>query len=183
MNTTKPITDSKLISDVLSVYEVGSRNYLLIAYALNTGLRVSDILQSKVRESKEGFWIGREKKTNKEKTLVLPNNLRILIMDYVQSNQLDDKNHLFHKKRDKNQPISRQAVDKIIRNAGNMVGLTLSAHSLRKTFGYMAYTTKQYDLAELQFLFNHSSSKTTLRYIGVTQDSINEKMKKFNIGI
>lgn len=183
MNTTKPITDSNLISEVLSIYEVGSKNHLLIAYALNTGLRVSDILQTKVKESKNGFWIGREKKTNKEKTLVLSNNLRVLIMDYVNANKLNDSDYLFHNQYNKGKPISRQAVDKVIRHAGEMVGLTLSAHSLRKTFGYMAYKTKQYDLAELQFLFNHSSSKITLRYIGVTQESINDKMKNFNIGI
>lgn len=74
MNTTKPITDTQTIIEILSVYEVGSKSHLLIAYALNTGLRVSDILQAKVKESSNGFWIGREKKTNKEKTLVLPNN-------------------------------------------------------------------------------------------------------------
>lgn len=104
-------------------------------------------------------------------------------MDYVTTNKLSESDYLFHNQKNRNKAISRQAVDKVIRNAGDMVGITLSAHSLRKTFGYMAYKTKQYDLAELQFLFNHSSSKTTLRYIGVTQESINDKMKNFNIGI
>lgn len=183
MNITKPITDTKKINEILSIYASGSKNHLIIAYALNTGLRVSDILQTKVRESKSGYWIGREKKTNKEKTLVLPNNLRVLIMDFVANNNLEDDNYLFHNQRDRNKSMSRQAVDKVIRQAGSMIGITLSAHSLRKTFGYMAYKSKQYDLAELQFLFNHSSSKTTLRYIGVTQESINDKMKNFNIGI
>lgn len=183
MNTAEPIINENTLRELVSVYPVGSKNHLLIVYALNTGLRVSDILSAKVGTSKKGYWKGREQKTGKEKVLTLPTNLRVLIMDYAEDNELNDDDYLFHNERDKTKAISRQAVDKIIRHAGDMIGQTVSAHSLRKTFGYMAYKSKQYDIAELQYLFNHSSSKTTLRYIGVTQESINDKMKSFNIGI
>lgn len=183
MNTAEPIRNDKTLNDVLSVYPVGSKNHLLIVYALNTGLRVSDILTATAGDSKRGYWKGREKKTGKEKLLTLPTNLRVMVMDYVEERELKDHDFLFYNERNPLTAISRQAADKVIRNAGDMVGITLSAHSLRKTFGYMAYKSKQYDLAELQYLFNHSSSVTTLRYIGVTQESINTKMKDFKIGI
>lgn len=183
MNTAQPITDERVLKEVLSIYQSGTKNYLLIAYALNTGLRISDILVAKVAESKRGHWKGREQKTGKEKVLDLPSSLRLLILDYIEANQLKDTDYLFHNDRDKSKPISRQAADKVIRHAGDMIGITLSAHSLRKTFGYMAYKSKQYDLAELQYIFNHSSSKVTLRYIGVTQESINTKMRSFSLGI
>lgn len=183
MNTAQPITDERILKDIMSVYEEGTKNHLILAYALNSGLRVSDILRATVGESKQGYWIKREQKTGKEKILKLPTNLRLLIIDFVNANDLEDSNPLFFNDRDKTQTISRQAVDKVIRHAGEMIGVTLSAHSLRKTFGYMAYSKKLYDLSELQELFNHSSSKTTLRYIGVTQESINRKMESISFGI
>lgn len=183
MNTAQPITDERVLEEVMDVYERGTKNHLILAYALNSGLRVSDMLRATVGESKQGYWIKREKKTGKEKVLQLPTNLRILIIDFVEANELEDENPLFFNDRDKTKPLSRQAVDKVIRHAGDMVGITLSAHSLRKTFGYMAYKSKLYDIAELQELFNHSSSKTTLRYIGVTQETINNKMKGISFGI
>ncbi len=183
MNTAQPITDEKLLGEIMSVYEYGSKNHLLLAYALNTGLRVSDILTATAGDSKRGHWMGREKKTGKEKVLDLPSDLRLLILDYIEANDLSNNDFLFFNDRDRSKAISRQAADKIIRNAGDMVGVTLSAHSLSKTFGYINYKNKNYDLAELQYLFNHSSSRVTLRYIGVTQESINAKMRKTSIGL
>lgn len=183
MKVTKPIVDKSVLEEVMDVYPEGSKNHLMLAYALNTGLRVSDILQATVGESRRGYWIGQEQKTGKSKEIQLPANLRLLVMDYAEREGLDDDAPLFHQERDKTKAISRQAVDKVIRRAGDMVGIRLSAHSLRKTFGYMAYKSKHYDLAELQYIFNHSSSQVTLRYIGVTQENINDKMKSFSIGI
>ncbi|MEC0501124.1 site-specific integrase, partial [Bacillus subtilis] len=37
------------------------------------------------------------------------------------------------------------------------------------------------DAAMLQEIFNHSDQRTTLRYIGINQDAMNNAMKKFKI--
>lgn len=183
MNTAKPITDQDIITDLMEVYDVGSKNHLILAYALNTGLRVSDMLNAKAGQAKRGYWEGTEQKTGKTKHQEFSDSLRLLIIEYVEENDLHDSDYLFYNERDRSKSISRQAVDKVIRHAGDMIGLTLSAHSLRKTFGYMAYKSKQYDIADLQYIFNHSSPKTTLRYIGVTQEAINRKNRGFTIGL
>lgn len=61
------------------------------------------------------------------------------------------------------------------------VGLTeIGTHTLRKTFGYHFY--QQYkDVAVLQQIFNHSSPAVTMRYIGITQDIIDEKVDNFTL--
>lgn len=46
-------------------------------------------------------------------------------------------------------------------------------HTLRKSFGYHAYNNG-YDITLIQKLFNHSSPAVTLRYIGITQDEIQD---------
>lgn len=183
MKTAKPITDRDTILKLMNVYESSSKNHLVLAYALNTGLRVSDMLTAKAGEGKRGFWEGKEQKTGKIKYQEFSDSLRLLIIDYIEVNGLSDNDYLFYNDRDRSKSISRQAVDKVIRHAGDMIGLTLSAHSLRKTFGYMAYKSKQYDITDLQYIFNHSSPKTTLRYIGVTQEAINKKNRNFSIGL
>ena len=63
-----------------------------------------------------------------------------------------------------------------------MIGITLSAHSLRKTFGYISYKNGT-DLSILMWVFNHSSVATTLRYIGITQDEIDNVYTNTRIGI
>lgn len=61
------------------------------------------------------------------------------------------------------------------------VGLDdIGTHTLRKTFGYHFYKQTK-DVAFLQELFNHSDQRTTLRYIGINQDAMNNAMKKFKI--
>ena len=51
-------------------------------------------------------------------------------------------------------------------------------HSLRKTFGYHLYKQTK-DIALLQKVLNHSSQDVTLRYIGVTQEIIDNNLKLF----
>lgn len=175
--TTQPITDKRQVKELLDVYEVGTKNHLIISFLLHTGFRVSDLLQATVGQSRRGYWEHYEQKTDKYKHIALPNQLQIEVQAYVEQEGLEDGAPLFHQDRNKERAISRQAVDKVIRRAGDMIDIRpLSAHSLRKTFGYHMYNGKHFDIAELQRIFNHSSSETTLDYIGVTTESINKKM-------
>lgn len=182
MNTAQPITDMKVVKDVMEVYKKGSKQYLLLAYSLNTGLRISDILRANVKDSLAGIWKDREEKTNKEKLLHLNPKLQLLIRDYVDQHQLHPQGYLFFSNKDRSKPISRVQAHRIVAHAGDMVGITLSCHSLRKTFGYMAYK-QDVDLALLQYIFNHSSQAVTLRYIGITQDEANRVTTGLSIGI
>lgn len=70
---------------------------------------------------------------------------------------------------------------KILMAAAEHVGLDdIGIHTLRKTFGYHFYRQTK-DVAILQEIFNHSDQRTTLRYIGINQDAMNNAMKKFKI--
>ncbi|MBN8234720.1 tyrosine-type recombinase/integrase [Halobacillus kuroshimensis] len=182
MNTAEPIKDLKIVNEVMDVYEKGSKQYLLLAYALNTGLRISDILKANVQDSLKGIWKEREQKTGKEKIIQLNAKLQLLIRDYVEANNLQENDYLFYSNKDRSKPISRVQAHRIVAKAGDMVGVTLSCHSLRKTFGYIAYK-KDVDLSLLQYIFNHSSQSVTLRYIGITQDEANKVTSGLSIGI
>lgn len=183
MNITIPLKDKRLIKDILDVYPYGTKNHLLIAYALYTGLRISDILMANVGDSMAGIWTGKEIKTGKTKVVKLNAKLQGIINYYVASNKLNGTDYLFFSSKDRTKPIGRNRADKIIRYAGDMIGLdTLSAHSLRKTFGYLAYKNGT-DISLLMEIFNHSSQAITLRYIGITQDDINAVYDSIDLGI
>lgn len=166
----------------MEVYKKDSKQYLLLAYSLNSGLRISDILKANVQDSLQGVWKDREQKTGKEKIIELNAKLQLLIRDYVEANSLQGGDYLFYSNKDRSKPISRVQAHRIVAKAGDMVGVTLSCHSLRKTFGYIAYKN-DVDLSLLQYIFNHSSQSVTLRYIGITQDEANKVTSCLSIGI
>lgn len=74
------------------------------------------------------------------------------------------------------QPVCIQWVSERFKLTAAELGFTvnINTHTMRKTFGYHAYE-KGRDIHYLQALFNHSSSRITLRYIGVTKSEV-EKM-------
>lgn len=184
MNTAQPIKDRRLLQELMEVYPYGTKNYTLLAFALNTGLRISDILRANVADSLDGMWVEREQKTGKEKVVKLSPALVKVVSDYVGTEQIEVSNisPLFFSQVDKTRAISRVQAHRIIAKAGDQIGITLSAHSLRKTFGYVNYQGGT-DISMLMKVFNHSSVATTLRYIGITQDEIDNVYSNTRIGI
>jgi integrase len=54
----------------------------------------------------------------------------------------------------------------------------IGCHSLRKTFGYWYYQRTK-DIATLQIIFGHEHPSVTLRYIGITDDMIDDSLREF----
>jgi site-specific recombinase XerD len=125
----------------------------------------------------------REKKTNKKRTIALSKKTCRLIEQYLQRERPGAKAHepLFHSQKG-GKAISRQHAYDILNEAARAVGITerIGTHSLRKTFGYFAYK-QGIDLAMIQKLLNHSSQTETLRYIGITQEQMDEVVLKLDL--
>ena len=182
MNTAHAIKDTNQIKELLDVYPKDSKNRLLIEYALRTGLRISDILSVRVSDVLgRDTYIIKEQKTGKTKELALHDALKLSIFRYVSKHELEADDYLFYSNANKKAPIQRMQAHRIIAKAGDMIGVTISAHSLRKTFGYQAYK-QGIDISLLQSIFQHSSQAVTLRYIDITQENINDVYKKINLG-
>lgn len=180
MNEAQAIKDRKTLNELLDVYEPYSKEQILLEYCLYTGLRISDVLSAKVGESLAGVRRLKEQKTGKSKTIKLNNKLVNSISVYASNNNLSDDDYLFFSSRNRDEHIKRSRASKIIAKAGDMIDITCSAHSLRKTFGYLAYKNGT-SIELLMQIFNHSSQSVTLRYIGITQENINEVYDSINI--
>ena len=185
MQTVQPIKDKAKIEAMKKILRASTlRNELLFVLGINTGLRISDILALKIADvSMVDRLELREKKTNKKRTIALSKKTCRLIEQYLHIERPEAKAHepLFHSQKG-GKAISRQHAYEILNEAARAVGITerIGTRSLRKTFGYFAYK-QGIDLAMIQKLLNHSSQAETLRYIGITQEQMDEVVLKLDL--
>lgn len=159
--------------------ENNQRNYILYVFGIETGLRISDMLPLRKKDVIGSHLNMVEKKTKKQKRIKLSQFLKDELDKYTRNMRNVDFLFPSQKKTDLGKPkaISRIRVDQILKDAAEAIGYyeTISAHSLRKTFGYNFYREFG-DVASLMKIFNHSRETVTLFYIGVGQDDIDEKV-------
>jgi integrase len=181
MNTVQPLRDKEQIEEMkTALLKRGYRDYMLFVIGINTGLRVSDILQLKVADVKnQSHIVLTEKKTGKPKRFMINSRLKDSIDKYIQG--MNPGEYLFKSRRGTNTPISRVQAYRILNSAASEIGLKeVGTHTMRKSFGYWHYNQYK-DVAMLQKLFNHSSPSVTLEYIGINQDMIDLTIEDFSL--
>lgn len=155
----------------------GDRDYILFLLGINTGLRVSDILVLKVKDLKgKKKIVVKEGKTEKPRTIQLT-NIYDELNTYIKT--LEGTEWLFpSRKGDK--PISRIQAYRTLNKAAGMVDIEdgIGTHTMRKTFGYWYYKQTK-DVAKLQLILNHSHPEITLKYIGITEEEIENSLNDF----
>lgn len=182
MEFVEPIRSREKIAEIKNILaKSGTRNLLLFVMGINTGLRISDLITLKVKDVKERTHLEIvEIKTHKKKIFLINPTIGKILFPYIE-NMADDE-FLFQSRKGENTPITRVQAYRIINNATKKAGITdkIGTHTLRKTFGYHHYRDNK-DVALLQKIFNHSSPSITLRYIGISQDEIDESYRNFSL--
>lgn len=202
-NYVHPITDKNKINEMARILRSsknqGERNYVMFIIGINTGLRISDFLDMKVGQFREicekGYIILIPKKTDKRRIdengnivgnykkvkIDVTENVINVINNYIADRE--DREFMFPSRKG-GTPISRQAAWNILDKAAKEAGIkeNIGCHSLRKTFGYWHYQ-QNHDIRILMEIFQHSSEEVTLRYIGVTEETIKNSMQNMNLGI
>lgn len=180
MNFVEPIRDVDVFHNIqATLRKENIRNYILIMTGTYTGLRISDILKLKVQDVYKKKYIDiRETKTKKRNLIEINPELRKAYNEYCVG--MDEEEYLFRKEKI-NKPISRTMAWKIMKDIGDRFGIEhLGTHTLRKTFGFHYYK-KTGDIATLMQMYNHSKESITLKYIGITQDKMNQARRDFRI--
>lgn len=179
----QPIKSKAKISAMKSVLkDKDEKYYVMFMIGINSGLRISDILKLKVKDVKNRDEIElKETKTRKQKRFWIDDPLRKCLNNYIKKNDMKDDDYLIPTKKGVNKPVSSVQAYRVLRKAGESIGLDdIGTHTMRKTFGYWHYR-QFHDLAMLTEIFNHSSQVITKRYIGLTQDEINNSYKEFGL--
>lgn len=171
-----------------------ARIRLMMALGFHTGRRISDILSLTWAELASGIITLKEKKTGKISTIPFSGELKQIIQEtfkvvFPLHTHIEDLNE-----RLKHQPFfvstrgpksGNKAISTISANAAiketflryGIKSANPSSHTLRKTFGRRVYEKqgKTHEaLLLLADIFNHSSTKETRRYIGLTEEMIRD---------
>lgn len=182
MNTVEPIRDIGTVNDIADyLREKSERNYIMFMIGIYSGLRISDILKLRVRDvrNRDRIMI-REKKTGKERRFPVNKALKKDLDKYIE--EMHDYEYLIKSRKDRNKPITRQQAWTILQTAGEKFGVQkIGTHTMRKTFGYHMYQ-QTHDIVAIQKILNHATQEYTLRYIGVTQDTLDTAINNLSFG-
>lgn len=177
MTTVEPIRSLKDLRKIKSILSASPRDLLLFTLGINSGLRISDLLALNVGDVRDKEFIQLiEKKTKKFKKFPINKKLKLMFDSYIVDKSDDEP--LFMSKF--NNRLSRVTAYYVIRQTCEKLNpeVAFGTHTMRKTFGYHHYK-KYRDVAILQKIFNHSSPSTTLRYIGIDEESIYKSYMDF----
>lgn len=194
----EPIRDLKDIDRITDMLksectdERGRQRLAMFIIGIEMGMRIGDMLHLRVGDLRGREWYSYmpektdthiSKKTGEQMPGFKPKEVKIPISSQVRwmvealyRGKPDDA-YIFATDRDaRGRPsvhghISRKTASRDMRYIAKRAGLpyNVGCHTLRKTFGYQYYR-KHKDVAMLQEWFQHSSSATTLIYIGVADD-------------
>ena len=173
----EPIKDIAELEKLINYLKKDIRYYTLFLIGLYSGLRISDICGLNISDVKDKDFIElKEQKTGKYKRFPLNDIVKTALVEYLPIREEtwgigEAEDALFIGK--KHCRLDRAQVYREIVKAAKDIGIkeNIGTHTMRKTFGYHHYRQFK-DIALLQTLFNHSSPEITKRYIGITQEEL-----------
>jgi len=189
MNPVEPIRDLKKVRTIRKLLraEEDPRNYLLFVAGINLALRIGDLLSLRVGDVLNGQGRVREKihlkeqKTGRSATLRINKPMREALRYYFSVHKdrvLDLKGYLFLSRTGRK--LERVRAYQLINEWCRLVGLdedSYGTHTLRKTWGYHA-RKKGTDLSLIQEKLGHKVPNVTRKYLGITQDEVNDIQEK-----
>lgn len=91
--------------------------------------------------------------------------------------------YLFPSSQDTSKHISEKTYYKVMHTMGDLLGMdNLGTHSMRKTGAYRLYEANGHEIAPVMHMLNHSSEQMTLAYLGLDEQTMDEKLNRVNWG-
>ncbi len=149
-----------------------------IILAINTGLRISDILELKHIDLNNEKLIIVEKKTKKRREITINNVLKKSYLKLTQklnerNIRFDDEDYIFISQ--KGSIFQTQSINSELKKVFKSKSLQISSHSLRKSFARRVYTNlneSENALVLISDLFNHSNISISRRYLSIRAETI-----------
>lgn len=165
------------------------RDYTIFVVGINSALRVSDIVKLKwedvfyeIGELKKEIRLI-EKKTSKQKVFPINQSMKKALLEYFEYiDKPSDDEYVFKSRQGGNSPLSVKMAWRIFKDIQDNVKLSthIGTHSMRKTFCFMAWK-QGVPIETLMKILNHGSQSVTKRYIGITQEEINDVYLNINL--
>ena len=179
-----PIRKRKDILLIKKILADHPRNLAIFTLGINTNLRVSDLISltvGQVRHLNAGdHFQTKERKTGKARQITV-NNAVYEVLKCLLANMSNtfDNEPLFQSRKG-GCALTVQTIHALVKNWCESINLkgNYGSHTLRKTFGYMHRTVHGTDIPTLMNMFNHSSQKQTLDYLGIQLEEIKDAYLK-----
>ena len=165
----------KTMSRSTVAFRANPRCAAVLTAEANLGMRLGDILRLKLSDFINDGGRYRlnivEEKTGKKRTFTVPAELYNYFCDYAKKNGIANDELLF--------PICAYAVQKHLKKVCDYLGYqNISTHSFRKWYATDIYNATGHDIILVQHLLQHSSPVTTRRYIGISEEKIENAIAK-----
>jgi integrase len=149
---------------------------------LNMALRITDLLAIKFEDldltAKQLCIV--EGKTGKNRII----RLNAPAIEIIKKRRINNPSHIYlfqvESNRAKNKAISRVSVSRVLKEAGEILGLTIGTHSMRKSRGKAMFDAGV-PVEKIAKVLNHSSSGVTLRYIGIEHRDVMQTYTDFEL--
>lgn len=168
MEFVSPIRDVQLIKEIKQILkEHSSRDYVLFVLGINTGLKVSTLLSLKIDQLVDESGQVRRFLDVEDLSVYINDQVKEALNYHMEKKKPDRQSYLFASPKTDG-PITRQQAYRVINEVGKRVGIQdpIGTHTLRKTFGYHAYT-QGIAISLIQKRFHHHSSAETKKYIAI----------------
>lgn len=141
----------------------------------NLGMRVGDILRLKlsdiVKDGERYRLDVTEEKTGKKRRFTVPGEVYKFLSDYAGEHNIHADAPLF--------PITVRQVERHLKAACDHLGYqNISTHSFRKWYATSIYNDNGHDIVLVQRLLQHSSPTVTRRYIGVSDEQMEQAIAR-----
>lgn len=168
----RPKTITKKQSEQL-LRKLEHRDELLIRLAIESGLRISDILKLTVGDVKKTMTV-HESKSRRERAFKISAEL------YSELKKMTKyKKHsslLFHSPRSSTKPLHRSTVHRRIKKALKTLKFDASAHSTRKLYAHSVFSDT-HDIKKVQEALHHRNITTTCAYLDIDIEKLASLMK------
>jgi len=140
------------------------RNRLMLELMARSGMRVGEVLKLRPMDIQDRKAIIRDPKSGKEAEVAfLPQKVADRLRSYIRENGIKSDVRIF--------PLTYAAARLIVKKAGNLVGVHVKPHDLRRHAA--TYASRSGTPLEIvsKVLLRHSNLSTTQRYLGKISDT------------
>lgn len=140
------------------------RDKIIFALAVQSGLRISDLLSLHVKDVRINPITVYETKSKQFRTFAINNELFDLLKKLTQWK--NDDEYVFHSERKPQKPIHRSTYHRHLKKIAEWLEIDCSAHSSRKLYAQNAFSELG-EVRKVQKLMNHKSILTTAAYLDI----------------
>ena len=164
--------------EVLQTDSVRIRDFTLFATMLYTGLRISEVLNLKLKDAQEDHFIIRDSKTGAGKAY-MRDKLYPLLLDYIKSRRIKLKPNDYIFQSNRQTRLSERMVQTLIKKYLKLAGIKkdLSPHSLRHTFAARLRQSGS-DIEIIRRSLRHKHIQSSARYSHIDDEDLQNAIEK-----